>query len=125
MVGIIKNLFSAFSGKDNYYAELDEDQATASENQQSSTQTEQTAAKTASEEPKEVKSAPQSTPASVPQQPVSVQNNGQPPTDELRGETFAPTYLTPKATNSRRFPGANMENFKELAREVKVPRNQS
>lgn len=34
--------------------------------------------------------------------------------------TFAPTYLTPKATASRRRPGANMNSYLDMARQVKT-----
>ncbi|AFZ50118.1 hypothetical protein [Dactylococcopsis salina] len=99
MVGIIKNLFS---GKDNYYAELSEDQTTETETQQSATESQPEATKTAS---------------------IPMTNESQPQNDPLRGETFAPNYLMPKATPFRRRPGANLENFKALAREVNIPRN--
>lgn len=35
--------------------------------------------------------------------------------------TFAPNYLIPSATNSRRRPGANMSSFLDMARQVKTP----
>lgn len=106
MVGIIKNFFS---GKDNYYAELGEDQTTEAETQQSA----------AENQPKATKTAKETTPtASIP-----MTNESQPQNDPLRGETFAPNYLMPKATPFRRRPGANLENFKALAREVNIPRN--
>lgn len=42
--------------------------------------------------------------------------NGQKPTET----TFAPKYLVPTASNSRRRPGANMSNFLDMARQVKT-----
>jgi hypothetical protein len=57
-------------------------------------------------------------------QPSSFQNNGQGQAEQLKGDTFAPTYLIPKATTFRRRPGANMESFKELARQVNTNSNQ-
>jgi hypothetical protein len=35
--------------------------------------------------------------------------------------TFAPNYLIPSASNSRRRPGANMSSFLDMARQVKTP----
>ena len=35
--------------------------------------------------------------------------------------TFAPNYLMPTPTNSRRRPGPNMEMFRDMARQVKTP----
>jgi hypothetical protein len=35
--------------------------------------------------------------------------------------TFAPKYLIPSASNSRRRPGANMSSFLDMARQVKTP----
>jgi hypothetical protein len=39
--------------------------------------------------------------------------------------TFAPKYLMPTNTNGRRRPGANMNSFLEMARQVKTPANKS
>ena len=120
MVGIIKNLFGG--KKDNFYAELKEDQAIASkteENQEKQAVPEQTEEKTANQE-----TQPSSAPVFTPQPPMTAQNNGQPQAEELRGETFAPTYLIPKPTASRRRPGVNMSEFLELARDMNPPRNQ-
>lgn len=39
--------------------------------------------------------------------------------------TFAPKYLIPTSTNGRRRPGANMNSFLEMARQVKTPANKS
>ncbi|PMB00743.1 hypothetical protein CI592_18655 [Fischerella thermalis CCMEE 5328] len=39
--------------------------------------------------------------------------------------TFAPKYLMPTSTNGRRRPGANMNSFLEMARQVKTPANKS
>jgi hypothetical protein len=35
--------------------------------------------------------------------------------------TFAPQYLMPTASSSRRRPGANMSSFLDMARQVKTP----
>ena len=109
MVGIIKNLFS---GKDKYYAELKEDETTETETQSSPTESQPKA------------NQEETTPIPNPTASIPMTNNSQPQNDPLRGETFAPTYLIPKATPFRRRPGANMENFKALAREATIPRNQ-
>lgn len=139
MVGIIKNLFSK---KDNYYIQLEEEQGTEAgqqqtqskvqqqgENQQfqpqSSTNTEQQQSQSeASTNTKQQQPQPQSSPSPLPQQPISFQSNGQSQAEQLKGDTFAPTHLIPKATTFRRRPGANMENFKELARQVNISSNQ-
>ncbi|OKH16109.1 hypothetical protein NIES592_00025 [Fischerella major NIES-592] len=39
--------------------------------------------------------------------------------------TFAPKYLMPTSTNGRRRPGANMNSFLEMARQVKTPASKS
>ncbi|PMB49873.1 hypothetical protein CEN40_03590 [Fischerella thermalis CCMEE 5205] len=39
--------------------------------------------------------------------------------------TFAPKYLIPTSTNGRRRPGANMNSFLEMARQVKTPASKS
>lgn len=121
MVGIIKNLFG---GKDNYYAQLDENEVTETNQQQTASEVEPQSEKIVTEQ-KEATSTPEpSTTVSQQQPSMLVQNNAKPPEMELKGDTFAPDNLTPKATPFRRRPGANMENFKALAREVNVPRNQ-
>jgi len=38
-----------------------------------------------------------------------------------KATTFAPNYLIPSASNSRRRPGANMSSFLDMARQVKTP----
>ena len=43
-------------------------------------------------------------------------NNG-----KAQEATFAPNYLLPKATNSRRRPGPSMDMFRDMARQVKTP----
>lgn len=127
MVGIIKKLFS---GKDNYYIELDENEDQNSSQEQTAQKTEekakapQAAQKTKNTDQAQKQSSSPEPTATSQQQPVSVQSNGSGKANQLTGETFAPTYLMPKATNSRRRPGANMSEFMELARDMKAPRNQ-
>ncbi|MEM9925194.1 MAG: hypothetical protein AAF915_15820 [Cyanobacteria bacterium P01_D01_bin.50] len=41
--------------------------------------------------------------------------------EEPKETSFAPKYLIPKNDNIRRRPGANMNSFLELARQVKTP----
>ena len=51
--------------------------------------------------------------------PPAPANNGKVnPQAEL---TFAPNYLLPTATNSRRRPGPSMDMFRDMARQVKTP----
>lgn len=41
--------------------------------------------------------------------------------EENKETTFAPKYLIPKNDNMRRRPGANMNSFLDMARQVKTP----
>jgi hypothetical protein len=41
--------------------------------------------------------------------------------EEAKETTFAPKYLIPKNNNMRRRPGANMNSFLDMARQVKTP----
>ncbi|MBD2016460.1 hypothetical protein H6F96_21105 [Microcoleus sp. FACHB-53] len=59
---------------------------------------------------------------------VKIQAQPNPPAPATNGKvspqaasTFAPNYLMPTPTNSRRRPGANMEMFRDMARQVKTP----
>jgi len=127
MVGIIKNLFSK---NNNYYVQLDENQASESKQQQSQSQLPQNQAQTNNQEKPSQSSSnsgqqqSQSSPNPVQQQSTTFQNNGQGQLGQLKGETFAPTHLMPKASPFRRRPGANMDSFKELARQVNIGPNQ-
>lgn len=124
MVGMIRKLFSK---KDNYYIQLEEEQTGEAEQQQR-IQSQRQQTQTDNQQPQSQSSSnsaqQQSKPQSVPQQTASFQNNGQGPSEQLKGETFATNYLMPKVTPFRRRPGANMENYKELARQVNVGSNQ-
>lgn len=48
-----------------------------------------------------------------------VANNGK--VDAPAEQTFAPKYLTPTATSSRRRPGPSLDMFRDMARQVKTP----
>lgn len=50
--------------------------------------------------------------------PPAASNGKVEPQAEL---TFAPNYLLPKPTNSRRRPGPSMDMFRDMARQVKTP----
>jgi hypothetical protein len=39
----------------------------------------------------------------------------------VKETTFAPQYLVPSSSNTRRRPGANMNTYLDMARQVKVP----
>ncbi len=59
---------------------------------------------------------------------VQIQAQPNPPAAATNGRvepqatsTFAPNYLMPTPTNSRRRPGPNMEMFRDMARQVKTP----
>ncbi|HEY9605701.1 MAG TPA: hypothetical protein V6C85_29115 [Allocoleopsis sp.] len=48
-----------------------------------------------------------------------VASNGK--VDAPAEQTFAPKYLTPTATSSRRRPGPSLDMFRDMARQVKTP----
>ncbi|HEY9609434.1 hypothetical protein, partial [Allocoleopsis sp.] len=59
---------------------------------------------------------------------VKIEAQPNPPAPATNGKvapqaasTFAPNYLMPTPTNSRRRPGPNMEMFRDMARQVKTP----
>ncbi|MDR9404980.1 MAG: hypothetical protein RI580_16255 [Halothece sp. Uz-M2-17] len=128
MVGIIKNLFG---GKDNFYAELDDEQAPAKTeaSQETQSKTEPAAATQVKEEAKlktpqkQAETQAQSAQPTAPT-PAPIQNSNQGSKNPLVGETFAPTYLIPKPTTPRRRPGVNMGQFIDMARDMQTPRNQ-
>jgi len=118
MVGIIKNLLGGNdetdgkkSGKkkNGFFLELDREQGVwlpPSDKQQESSpdtpQTEAAAAPTPAAAPAPAASAP--APSATPSEPDT---------------TFAPEFLVPRPTPGRRRPGANLEMFKSMAREVR------
>jgi hypothetical protein len=53
-----------------------------------------------------------------PNPPVAASNGKVSAQEEL---TFAPKYLVPTATSSRRRPGPSMDMFRDMARQVKTP----
>ena len=63
--------------------------------------------------PKQVKIEAQPNP---PAAPAAASNGKAEPQSEL---TFAPNYLLPIATTSRRRPGPSMDSFRDMARQVK------
>jgi type IV secretory pathway VirB10-like protein len=57
---------------------------------------------------------------------VTVEAQPNPPAPETNGKvadqvTFAPNYLMPTASSSRRRPGPSMNTFRDMARQVKTP----
>ncbi|HEY9636283.1 MAG TPA: hypothetical protein V6D14_22955 [Coleofasciculaceae cyanobacterium] len=59
---------------------------------------------------------------------VKIEAQPNPPAPALNGKvepktegTFAPNYLLPRASNSRRRPGPSMDMFRDMARQVKTP----
>lgn len=58
-----------------------------------------------------------STNGTTPPVPANAQNVPEPTVN------FASEYLTPKPTNTRRRPGANMNSYLEMAKNVKTPNN--
>lgn len=74
--------------------------------------------KTESATQKEVPSGNQTVKIEAQPNPPAAASNGRVAT---QGEsTFAPIYLMPTASNSRRRPGPSMEMFKDMARQVKT-----
>lgn len=63
--------------------------------------------------------APQKAKAEPQPTPKVAATNGK--VEPQPGMTFAPNYLMPKASNSRRRPGPSMNNFRDMARQVKTP----
>ncbi|MGQ4648315.1 hypothetical protein [Lyngbya aestuarii] len=75
---------------------------------------------------KAAKKAEKSEPAKAPKatpQPTSTAATSNGKVEPQPGVTFAPNYLLPKATNSRRRPGPSMNTFRDMARQVKTPSN--
>ncbi|WP_413171665.1 hypothetical protein [Anabaena azotica] len=118
MFGFIKNLIGGILGfitgifgkKDGYYLELKEEVA-----ETKPVAAKPAAAPAAKAEPAKVatasaKAEPAKTTKAAPAKPAA-------PTET----TFAPKYLMPSSSNGRRRPGANMNTYMDMAREVKVP----
>ena len=108
--GILGFITGLFGNKDGYYLELKEEVA----------ETKPVAAKPA------VAPAAKAEPAKVAKASVKAQ-----PAKAIKAEpakpvvptetTFAPKYLIPSSSNDRRRPGANMNTYMDMARQVKVP----
>ena len=52
--------------------------------------------------------------------PVAAETNGKVPTQAEPNRTFAPNNLMPIPTGTRRTPGPSMNNFRDMARQVKT-----
>lgn len=52
--------------------------------------------------------------------PAAAATNGKAPSQAEPNRTFAPNNLMPTPTGSRRSPGPSMNNFREMARQVKT-----
>ncbi|MEO3704095.1 hypothetical protein [Trichormus azollae] len=118
MFGFIKNLIGGILGfitwlfgkKDGYYLELKEEVA----------ETKTVAAKPLVAPP--AKAEPTKVPkASAKAEPAKA-IKAEPGKAVVSTETtFAPKYLIPLSSNDRRRPGANMNTYMHMARQVKVP----
>ncbi len=75
--------------------------------------------KKSKKEKEPVASVPDNTaePAKV---PVAAATNGKVPSQAEPNRTFAPNNLMPTPTGTRRSPGPSMNNFREMARQVKT-----
>lgn len=123
-----------------YYLELDPNQATPSENGKTTAKAEPAKAEVASPKPSEpAKAAPAATasaakakPAPAPEKPApapepvtaAVAATPAPPAkpQPQAPKTFATELLSLSTTNGRRRPGANMNSFLDMARQVKPAR---
>ncbi|AFZ60906.1 hypothetical protein H6G54_22760 [Anabaena cylindrica FACHB-243] len=120
MFGFIKNLIAGilgfitglFAKKDNgYYLQLNEE---ATEAKPVATKAKAEPAKATAAKPEAVATKAKAEPAKAPAvkpEPAKVP-------DET---TFAPKYLVPSSSNGRRRPGANMNTYLDMARQVKTP----
>ncbi|MGE5658076.1 MAG: hypothetical protein ACM37W_15835 [Actinomycetota bacterium] len=145
MFGFIKNLFAGIFGffgrlfsfkKSEYVLDLGGDQ----ENQPAKAEpavakplavaapaaseaaTSGEAAPAQAEKPKAKKSSKSSAKAKPQPEPVKAPaaSNGKVPTQVQPLLTFAPDYLVPASTSSRRLPGPSLNSFREMARQVKT-----
>ncbi|AFY48860.1 hypothetical protein Nos7524_3056 [Nostoc sp. PCC 7524] len=140
MFGFLKNLFAGIvsfitgllPGKKNggYYLQIDDETVTEPKPAAPKTETTNGTKATLAAEP--------ATPAPTPKQPAKVEaatNGKAAPTEPTPAPvastkttaptetTFAPKYLAPSGagSNGRRRPGANMNNFLDMASQVKTP----
>ncbi len=125
-----------------YYLELDETGNTKSEAQALKSETVKAAPETVANKPEPVLAvvataltstklevaAPEKKAKAQIEEPqngkvkIEAQANPPAPTNGKAQEgTFAPNYLLPTATNSRRRPGPSMDMFRDMARQVKTP----
>lgn len=126
MFGFIKNLFGGIFGflgrllglkKSEYFLDLDsnpgKEPAKAEPAKAQSLVAVAAPAKveTASSKPKK----PEPTP-----KPAVASTNGKVPIQAAPAITFSPNYLMPTPTANRRLPGANMNNFRDMARQMKT-----
>ncbi|MEA5553687.1 hypothetical protein VB713_22365 [Anabaena cylindrica UHCC 0172] len=120
MFGFIKNLIAGivgfitglFAKKDNgYYLQLKEE---ATEAKPVATKAKAEPAKAAA------KAKPVAT--KVKAEPAKAAVKAEPAKAPVPTETtFAPKYLVPSSSNGRRRPGANMNTYLDMARQVKTP----
>lgn len=131
MFGFIKNLIAGIFGfigglfgkKDEYYLELKEEAGdtapAAAKPAPAPTTKPEPATVTKAEPAKVTKTEPAK--ASKPE-PVKVSKSEPAKAPAAPTETtFAPKYLIPTSSGGRRRPGANMNSFLDMARQVKVP----
>ncbi|ERN42335.1 hypothetical protein KR51_00009780 [Rubidibacter lacunae KORDI 51-2] len=132
MVGLVKGLFGGQSDdeqgqtqgkkkkKSGYYLELDPEQGESVPTQEDSAavpaELEQPPT-TAAPAPVEAAQPAATTPV-APAAPMPTPPTPEPDPDR----TFAPDYLVPSTKSARRRPGANMEMFRSLARDMNTPR---
>lgn len=150
MLGFVKNIINRSGEKKNggFYLQLDEDgndvkatptpqaviakanevngngkTAAATKSVQADTPTENPAPEAKKSAKVSIKKAKAKTPKTEPVAvtPAPAVKPAKPP--EPTEKTFAPKYLTPTSTSSRRRPGANMNGFLEMARQAKIPVN--
>ncbi|MGM3306873.1 hypothetical protein ACSQ6I_13045 [Anabaena sp. WFMT] len=122
MFGFIKNLIAGivgfitglFAKKDNgYYLQLKEE---ATEAKPVATKAKAEPAKAPAAKAKPVATKATAEPAKAPAAKAEPAKAAVP-----TETTFAPKYLVPSSSNGRRRPGANMNTYLDMARQVKTP----
>ncbi|MBK1987844.1 hypothetical protein A0J48_009880 [Sphaerospermopsis aphanizomenoides BCCUSP55] len=124
MFGFIKNLIAGIFGfitglfgkKDGYYLELKEE---ATPTKPAAAKPEVATAPTSVAAPKAAAKAPTANKVEPAKAPAA---KAEPAKPQVPTETnFATKYLMPSSSNSRRRPGANMNTYLDMARQVKTP----
>lgn len=121
IINFFTGLFGGNSSEGKFYKELDESQKPAPQKPSPEPQP-QPAQASKSESQAESKPKSQPKPESKPQPATAnASKNGKAETPAEPKKTFAPEYLMPTPSPSRRRPGPSYNMFKDMARQVKTP----